>query len=52
MENRGVICDVCTCAYHEGGSKCSLEQIKVTEQCENCSQTTENPHYCQSYRRR
>ena len=49
MENIGVTCDVCSCAHHEGGSKCSLEQIHVTEHCEHCSQTQPNPHFCNSY---
>lgn len=52
MENIGVICDVCTCAHNENGCKCSLEQIKVTEHCACGEQKVENPHYCQSYRKR
>ena len=49
MENIGVTCDVCSCAHHEGSSKCNLEQIHVTDHCEHCSQTQPNPHFCKSY---
>ena len=52
MENTGVVCDVCGCAYNEGGCKCTLSQIKVTEQCESCHSNVEEPHFCQSYEKR
>ena len=52
MENTGVVCDVCGCAYNEGGCKCSLSQIKVKEHCENCHSNVEEPHFCQSYEKR
>lgn len=52
MENTGVTCDVCSCAHHEAGSKCCLQQIHVTEHCDHCSQTQPNPHFCQSYQER
>ena len=52
MENTGVVCDVCGCAYNEGGCKCSLSQFKVTEHCENCHSNVEEPHFCQSYEKR
>lgn len=51
MENTGVICDVCGCTYNESGCKCTLSQIKVTEQGQNNS-AVEEPHYCQSYQKR
>lgn len=49
MENSGVICDVGTCKYNIGCTKCDLNQIKVTEQSNNGGQGVANPHYCQSY---
>ena len=52
MEHSGEVCDVCGCAYNEGGCKCSLSQIKVTEHCENCHSNVEEPHFCQSYEKR
>lgn len=52
MENTGVTCDVCSCAHHEAGSKCCLQQIHVTEHCDHCSQTQPNPHFCQSFQER
>ena len=36
----------------ESGCKCNLEQIKITEHCDNGCQGVDNPHYCQSYRQR
>ena len=32
MENTGVICDVCECRHNVESCKCSLPQIKVTEE--------------------
>lgn len=52
MENTGVSCDVCACVHNVGCNKCNLPEIKVTEKCESCEQSIENPHYCQSYEER
>jgi len=52
MENTGVICDVCGCTYNAEGRKCTLSQIKVTEQTAKNAGSVEEPHYCQSYAKR
>ena len=49
MENKGVICDVEKCIHNIGCAKCSLPQIKVTENCGTCAPGVETPHFCQSY---
>lgn len=53
MENTGVTCDVCACRHNMNGCKCDLSQIKVTEHCGCASnQSTEIPHFCQSYEKK
>lgn len=49
MGNKGVCCDVCECVHNCGDNKCDLSEIKVTEECGSCEQSTETPHFCQSY---
>ena len=52
MENQGVCCDVKCCVHNVGEDKCSLPEIKVTEQCQNIQQKMDDPHYCQSFCKR
>ena len=44
MENTGVVCDVCGCAYNEGGCKCTLSQ----HQTQNREQSAPGFSLCQA----
>lgn len=52
MENQGVVCDVCACAYHKEDDKCSLPRIQVTENCAPSSKEMETPHFCKSFEKK
>lgn len=52
MENSGVTCDVCACVHHCGCDKCSLPEIRVTEQSAEPDPAVETPHFCCNFEKK
>ena len=35
--NENIHCDVCNCAYNCEGKNCTLNQVKITTDCSDCT---------------
>ena len=35
--NENIRCDVCSCAYNCEGKNCTLNQVKITTDCTDCT---------------
>ena len=51
MENPGVKCNVCECAYNVKSEKCSLTSINVTNE-KTGSDCVSTPHFCKSFQKK